>query len=72
MNWAEKKYPELFYAGSSTFSMLGQLTRYYVLNDIYISTFNRNAYAVGGDYGPDTVYLGTLDEYLIQAQEDEE
>lgn len=68
MDWAEINFPQYTLGGTSSFSILGYLARYYTVKGIFIATKDREVYALGGEFGPEITRLGSLDSFVAQAE----
>ena len=64
-DWAETTLPDYFSPmGEQTFEVSGYLIRYYQNTDTYVGTINGDFYVLGGAFGNEIVYVGTM-EYLL-------
>jgi len=68
MDWAETVNPELLSGGTTTFSILDYLARYYLAKNLYIGIRDGILYGVGDIFGKDVSHLGTLQSYIDYMQ----
>ncbi len=63
-NWIEINFPQYFSPPSETFEVSGYLIRHYENTDTYVGTINGGFYGLGGIFGDEVLYVGTMD-YLL-------